>query len=125
MENEWEEQLGEKNGYYRLLRLFSFGEITDYTADLPKMTEKQKEKLQKLTVLSMAKEESELSFSEISKKLKMSKGEAEKLIFEMINQRLVNGKISQREGKVRLFGVVPRDVDDEEAMRNISRLEEM
>lgn len=101
-------------GYYRLLDIFSNGNLQDYLDDaksLPTLTKAQKHKLQLLSLVSMAMYKRKIPIDDIVASLKLeSSSEAENLAIEAVYSHLIEAKIDSKSRDLLIECSAGRDV---------------
>ena len=105
-------ELGTNNKHYDTLYLFSILTYQDYKKDQSKylpLNEKLLNKLKSVSILELAKEEKHLSYSKIKKNLDIKTNfELESLLFNLISNNLIQGKINAQEQVFSIISVKPR-----------------
>eukprot|EP00953_Heterococcus_sp_UTEX-ZZ885_P008016 4810-Heterococcus_DN1.PRE.1 len=104
----------EHENQLRLLELFAYGTYADYKANqsqLPPVRHAMLDKLRMLTIVSLAQEQRIVNYSQLQQTLEVPNVRAlEDLIFDCIYAGLIQGKLDQRAGVLRVRGALARDV---------------
>ncbi|EPQ30166.1 uncharacterized protein PFL1_02282 [Pseudozyma flocculosa PF-1] len=102
--------------FYRLLELFAYGTLPDYTASpssFPELTAAQLLKLRQLTLVSLASGTRVLPYATLFASLNLATEdmrELEDLIIDSIYAGLVGGKLNQIRSRFEVDAVIGRDV---------------
>lgn len=102
----------------RLLEIFAFGSYGDFVkqeADLPALSDAQRQKLLKLSVLRLAQSSSKISYEGLMEALHTANVRAtEDVVIETIYAGLMDARLNQRERQLRVTSCIGRDVRFEE-----------
>ncbi|CAM9105243.1 unnamed protein product [Choristocarpus tenellus] len=97
-----------------LLEIFAYGTFTEYqskAAQLPELTPVQMEKLRMLSIVSLAHEHKVVPYTTLKNELGMDNvRQLEDLIFDTIYSGLVQGKLDQLQGILKVKYAIARDV---------------
>ncbi|GAA6061965.1 hypothetical protein JCM10212_005209 [Sporobolomyces blumeae] len=100
--------------HYRLLELFAYGTWADYTAKrdaFPALKPEQETKLKQLTILSLASEARNLTYSTLLTSLDVdSVPVLEDLLIESIYANIISGRLDQKNGRFEIMSCLGRDV---------------
>ncbi|KAJ2872700.1 COP9 signalosome complex subunit 7b, partial [Coemansia asiatica] len=104
----------EFKGYVRLLEIFSFETLGDYRKcqdQLPRLSERQVEKLKQLTLVSLAVDSKVISYENLMKELEFnSEQQVEDMVIDAIYKNLLSAKLDQQRQLIEVDYVVGRDV---------------
>ncbi|KAI7861297.1 hypothetical protein BDF14DRAFT_1720822 [Spinellus fusiger] len=99
--------------YYRLLRVFLYGDYKDYVAQkemLPPLTPVQMTKLKHLTIVSLSESRKTLSYQLLKEYLDIpTTRELEDLIIDAFYNNVLRGKLDQRQQQLQVEGAMGRD----------------
>jgi hypothetical protein len=106
-------ELGKNNKSYNTLFLFSNLTYLDYVKDKSKyidLTPQMIKKLKMVSILEYAKTNKSLDYSFLKEKLNIKENfELEELLFEIISNDLINGKVDMIKQKVNIISIKPRN----------------
>ena len=106
-------ELGKNNKSYNTLFLFSNLTYLDYVKDKSKyidLTPQMIKKLKMVSILEYAKTNKSLDYSFLKEKLNIKENfELEELLFEIISNDLINGKVDVIKQKVNIISIKPRN----------------
>lgn len=106
-------ELGKNNKSYNTLFLFSNLTYLDYVKDKSKyidLTPQMIKKLKIVSILEFAKTNKSLDYSFLKEKLNIKENfELEELLFEIISNDLINGKVDVIKQKVNIISIKPRN----------------
>ena len=101
--------------YIKLLKLFSFGTLSDYRAEsaqLPDLTERMLSKLKLLTLVSLASESKRLKYSTVMERLEIDNMRAlEDTVIEVIYAGVIRGKLDQEQQIIEIIFSMGRDIN--------------
>jgi COP9 signalosome complex subunit 7 len=110
----------------RMLEVFAYGELADYTRQretLPALPEAALRKLRQLTLMSLASRSKTLAYAQLFEALQLSSvRELEDLVIASTYQNLVRGKLNHAERRFEVQGAAARDVTRAELDYMIERL---
>ena len=106
-------ELGKNNKSYNTLFLFSNLTYLDYVKDKSKyidLTPQMIKKLKMVSILEYAKTNKSLDYSFLKEKLNIKENfELKELLFEIISNDLINGKVDVIKQKVNIISIKPRN----------------
>ena len=101
--------------YVKLLKLFSFGTLSDYRADstqFPDLTERMLSKLKLLTLVTLASESKRLKYSSVMELLEIDNMRAlEDTVIEGIYAGVIKGKLDQEQRVIEIIFSIGRDIN--------------
>ncbi|KAJ1719898.1 COP9 signalosome complex subunit 7b [Coemansia erecta] len=115
----------ESSAYWKLLEIFAFETLSYYRsveAQLPKLNEKQTEKLKHLTLVSLASDAKVIPYNVLMKELEFStEQQVEDMVIATIYKNLLSAKLDQQRQLIEIEYVIGRDVrrSDLQKIRNM------
>ncbi|KAJ2377093.1 COP9 signalosome complex subunit 7b [Coemansia sp. RSA 2607] len=104
----------EFSGYWRLLEVFAFETLGYYRSmetQLPKLSDKQTEKLKHLTLVSLASDAKVIPYDVLMKELEFSnEQQVEDMVIATIYKNLLSAKLDQQRQLIEIEYVIGRDV---------------
>ena len=106
---------------FKLLQLFTFGNLGDYTSEYPELNSNQMRNLKILTLLSIISKTS--SFDDMKAAIKADNDmELEDLLIEMLERHLIDGTINQQQRALTCYYKHPRATSNEtQAVENLTK----